>query len=1313
MYKFLLLLLLPVTARSQIIYGLQHYADGVQLDKRIKLPQDSSLHTGSHLVWISGVTYGLGLDGNYHPLGIPGAGGTTIPWDSVTGKPTFSAVAYSGSFASLVSKPSTLSGYGITDGVAIADTANRWIGFIFKSHDSVFYCKGNICYFSFKDTAGGSSPIDTSSLSDRINLKIDSIRRRADSVFWYANGTENFAYDSARGGGLASRFGVSGEDDAATQTRHFTANGHDISIDFDGSGNNGILFDHTASVASLFYNIVGTGSSTVDVSANGAELAWYDFGSSSFGDVVAFMHNGIMRLSAYKGVAIVDDFTFNGSTTPATSAVVDIRSIGNNKGLLIPRLTTTQMNAMSSVTTGTIIFNTTTNGLWDYNGSSWAAERGSSGLDTTSGDARYIKKADSATKYVTIKRLADTAAALRLISGGTLTGNLKRNDSLFSVAGVTNTYFGRDSTQWGLAKSTVFTATTSSARNDANSMLRLPDGTLIIAWSGFGHSVGDNDSAAILWAKSYDQGHTWTAPDTAVHLVAAGSYIPSLALRKDGTVVMLYLYQPTVATGNINMTTLAAPYNFGAWTTPTTVYNPGLYQSPASDRILITKSGAWLYPTCYPTTVDHGSAGGNYYIKILKSVNEGATWSALSYQIASPDSLAVEPGLYQTETDAGGVGRPPIYCYWRNRSGYVGMAVSSDTAISFGTPFPTNLFAPNATTSIKYIEKYRTLIAAHNKHDVYSGDAINGTSGRYLMQLSVSPNEGVDWFRQAIVDSTTGYYFFEPSVYWDSAQNEIMISYSRFNNAGSLCNLYSTRIPIYHVTGTADIREQNDLLITPSYNRTYSVGGLYGHQGLDFIRMTQKEIGGNNIGSLGTGDYLAFSQANSSPGRFAALIKNKTGSINSGMSFETTTKAETGSAPFQFSAIDSGASNVSGAFPATSQIFSVLNNYLNTGLGFFIYGSGETDIGANNTSTYLNIYNNVLGKTNAFFKVMDVTSGNSSYAPWFKMKGNNTPYGMTWDCNTSTNAPYSSFWIDGNNAGAAIANASSLFRVDNNGAASPAAATKVRLQLLGDGRLATNTLAPTAMFTIQGNTTQSQLGANGWRSSFLTGKYTDNVTGNGNSYRVVASDASLSDTFNTTNTVTYTNAVNRYIKGSPIAQSGLTITSGWGLMVDSAKTYLNGNLNLHVPPNGSSSDSLLVWSSMDSTVKKIDGTTLATIAYGNYLPTATGLTNVASVAADSASWTKSGPNVTGRVSGTLTETLANTGTVFTLTAPVTNVTWNGGGGSGTGSWLDVTTGVMTSMILYFSSATVMTVQTFAPVTTNGGNFVITFQYDAR
>lgn len=793
----------------------------------------------------------------------------------------------------------------------------------------------------------------------------------------------------------------------------------------------------------------------------------------------------------------------------------------------------------------------------------------------------------------------------RIIGGGVggssgITSVFKKSDSLFySLSGI-NYYISRDSVQWAMAKDTVVRATTNSARNDANSVVMLPDGSLICAYTGFGTQVGDVDSAAILWKRSYDHGRTWTVPDTAVKLGGSGSYIPSLYVKANGTVLMLYLYQPNVNIGYINSVTLAPPYTPGTWSAPSTLYNPSQYQSPASDRILKTQAGSLLYATCYPTTTDHSSAGGNYYVKILKSTDDGATWAAKAYQIASSDSLAVEPGLFQVDDGS-------IYCYFRNRSGFVGMALSTDTANSFTASFPTNLYAPNSTSTIKYYQKYRRLFALHNKHDQWTSDAINGTSGRFAMQISTSPNNGIDWYRQTYIDSTTGFYSFEPSIFFDTVTNEVLCTYSKFNNAGSLCDLQNVRVPIYHLVGTADVHELNDLILTPSYSRSYPqrAGGIpYGHQGLRFLTMTQKEIGFTQGTTNPAGDYMAFSQANSNVGIFAGLLLNKTHSLNSGMTFETTTKAESGSPTFQFSSIDSGASNVSGAFPGTTKIFGVLNNYQNTGLGFFVYGNGQIDVGGNNTSSFLRVYNNVLGPTNAFFTVGSVTGGNTAFAPWIHMKGNNSAFGMTWDCNTSTNAPNSSFWIDGNNNGAAIANASSLFRVDNNGAANPAASTKIRLQLLGDGRLAQNTLAPTAMFTIQGSTTQSQIGATGWRSSFLPGTYVDNVTGNGNVIRFVASDYHGADSFATSNTVTYSNLANGYFKGNQKVGGSLTVTHKWAVMADSGDVYINGNLNLTTPQSGTTNDWVLLWSSSDSTVRKIAASSLN--IYNTFIQTADG-----------------------------------------------------------------------------------------------------------
>tara|TARA_A200000159_G_C7323353_1_gene339818 strand:+ start:1869 stop:2096 length:228 start_codon:yes stop_codon:yes gene_type:complete len=47
-----------------------------------------------------------------------------------------------------------------------------------------------------------------------------------------------------------------------------------------------------------------------------------------------------------------------GTNTPDASAVLDIQSSSNNKGILIPRMTQAQRNAIGSPATGLMIFQT-------------------------------------------------------------------------------------------------------------------------------------------------------------------------------------------------------------------------------------------------------------------------------------------------------------------------------------------------------------------------------------------------------------------------------------------------------------------------------------------------------------------------------------------------------------------------------------------------------------------------------------------------------------------------------------------------------------------------------------------------------------------------------------------------------------------------------------------------------------------------------------------------------------------------------------------------------------------------------------------
>ncbi len=66
-----------------------------------------------------------------------------------------------------------------------------------------------------------------------------------------------------------------------------------------------------------------------------------------------------------------------GTITPNASAALDITS--TTKGLLTPRMTTTQRTAISTPAKGLLVYDTDLNALYHYNGAAWAAVGGSGG----------------------------------------------------------------------------------------------------------------------------------------------------------------------------------------------------------------------------------------------------------------------------------------------------------------------------------------------------------------------------------------------------------------------------------------------------------------------------------------------------------------------------------------------------------------------------------------------------------------------------------------------------------------------------------------------------------------------------------------------------------------------------------------------------------------------------------------------------------------------------------------------------------------------------------------------------------------------
>ena len=78
-----------------------------------------------------------------------------------------------------------------------------------------------------------------------------------------------------------------------------------------------------------------------------------------------------------------------GTNTPNASAALDVSS--TNKGILIPIMTTTQRNTISTPAAGLLVYDTDFRQIWLYNGTSWMPSAGATkfvdGATTT--DAVY------------------------------------------------------------------------------------------------------------------------------------------------------------------------------------------------------------------------------------------------------------------------------------------------------------------------------------------------------------------------------------------------------------------------------------------------------------------------------------------------------------------------------------------------------------------------------------------------------------------------------------------------------------------------------------------------------------------------------------------------------------------------------------------------------------------------------------------------------------------------------------------------------------------------------------------------------------
>ncbi len=118
------------------------------------------------------------------------------------------------------------------------------------------------------------------------------------------------------------------------------------------------LSDYYGGAPGIIGNAVVTGSTSA---SNTSYFMVKQIGSSAIVNPWVLSGNDVYNTSGEVGI---------GTSSPSASALLDVTS--TNKGILIPRMTASQKNAISSPTTGLLIFQTDAPvGFYYYNGSSW------------------------------------------------------------------------------------------------------------------------------------------------------------------------------------------------------------------------------------------------------------------------------------------------------------------------------------------------------------------------------------------------------------------------------------------------------------------------------------------------------------------------------------------------------------------------------------------------------------------------------------------------------------------------------------------------------------------------------------------------------------------------------------------------------------------------------------------------------------------------------------------------------------------------------------------------------------------------------
>lgn len=249
-------------------------------------------------------------------------------------------------------------------------------------------------------------------------------------------------------------------------------------------------------------------------------------------------------------------------------------------------------------------------------------------------------------------------------------------------------------------------------RNGESTLLRLPDGRIMLAYTEYYTPCGEDHGIAHLCAcTSADEGETWSAPHLLIEKDEEAMNImsPSLITVPDGTVGLFYLRKQMMPdNGIVCMPCFRKSADCGeTWSDECRCPIPDGYYCGINDGAIVTRSGRILYPmSLYGPRYD---AYGKCTLKfepvdamvVMYSDDCGKTWALLPGVVRSPFTSTTgyfaEPGLYEHEDGT-------LWMWIRTGLGHQYDTLSTDGGKTWLSPEPNLRFtSPDSPMRVKQV----------------------------------------------------------------------------------------------------------------------------------------------------------------------------------------------------------------------------------------------------------------------------------------------------------------------------------------------------------------------------------------------------------------------------------------------------------------------------------------------------------------------------------------------------------------------------------------------------------------------------------